>query len=109
MILKTLPLDISSIKFRPEIFITQIDGEICRFEFSYNSDDHKFYVSIYDDLTNKAYIEGKRLVYGQNLLPTTITDCVIIPLDFSGENYEITYGNLTESVKLYLITGDINA
>lgn len=109
MIVKTLPLDISNIKFRPEKFITEINETPYRFEFSYNTYDHKFYVSIYEDLTDKAIIEGRKLIYAENLMALTSEDFIIVPLDFSGENNEITYENLTKETKLYIATGDIDA
>lgn len=109
MILTTLPLSVDNIKFRPEIFITEINEVSYRFEFSYNVIDHKFYVDIYEDLTDKVIIEGRKLMYSHNLLDMTLVDFAVIPLDFSGICNEITYENLVENIKLYIITGDTNA
>lgn len=109
MILNTLPLDISNIKFRPEVFITELKETAYRFEFSYNVYDHKFYVSIYEDLTNKTIVEGRKLIYGENLMGVSSADFTIVPLDFSGQYNEITYENLTKEIKLYTSAGDSNA
>jgi hypothetical protein len=103
MILETLPLDISQIKYRPEIFITEIKETPYEFEFSYNIYDHKFYVNIHEDLTGSSIIEGRKLIYAEDLMNLSPLNFKIIPLDFSGKNNEITYDNLTSEIKLYIL------
>jgi hypothetical protein len=109
MILRALPLDITDIKYRPEIFITEIRETAYRFMFTYNVSDHNFYVSVYEDLTDRVVLEGTQLIYGKDLMEFADVDFKIVPLDFSGEDIEISYENLSDNIKLYIVDGDTDA
>lgn len=109
MILKTLPLNVENIKLRPEVFITEINEVPYKFKFTYNTYDKKIYLSIYEDLTGKVLIEGRKVIYGNNLVEYCLVDFDMVPLDFSGTYRKVNYESLSNSMNIYFLVGDENA
>lgn len=112
MDLEVLPIDKENIKMMPDRFTIEVEGVQLIFQFSYNVEDKKFYFNIYEE-DETPIIQGRRLVYGEDMLENIHNDYLpsdvkIIPLDFSGEESEITYNTLMESIKPYIFPGDFD-
>lgn len=107
MKLNYLPIEKS--KNKTDSFIIELDNDNYIFEFYYNQLGEYFAFNLYD-VDQKPIILGKKIVYNQNILEGVIDKRIpnveIIPADVTAENNQITYGNLMESVKCYILPGD---
>ena len=86
-------------------------GELFALQFNYNSTVDLFTVDLYKD--GVLVCAGEPIVYGVPLWqdvynPATFPAVDIIPLDPSGENTEVTYSNLGETVLLILDNGEVS-
>ncbi|MCF8020861.1 MAG: hypothetical protein K9L62_15895 [Vallitaleaceae bacterium] len=105
-----LPINKESIFYRPEEFTMDLENNTFLFRISYNVYDKSFYFSMYYDLDVKPIIEGKKIVYGMDLLKNAVfqeklDNVRIVIVDFSGSShYEgVTKDNFMKSVKPYII------
>lgn len=112
MKLKYLPIDKSNIKKYPDIFTISLAGKRFVFTIHWNIASNAFYFDL-EDIDGVEIINGRRIVYGMNMLDNIANKELpegleIIPLNFSNESDEtgITYDNFMEQVKPYIFTDD---
>lgn len=115
MILNYLPVDREQIFNRPEKFIIDIEQTLYQINVSYNNHDKSFYFSMYLDENKKPLIEGRKIVYGQNLLENIIDDdlpedvnIIVVNTAEDLEEDEVTKDNFMKEVKPYILVGDGN-
>lgn len=109
MELTYIPIDKENINKQPDRFRINIDGVDLIFLIAWNSVGKFFSLSLYNE-DDEPIIEGRRIVYGVNLIENIYTDLElpdveIRALDKSGEaiNSGVTYENFGDEVKLYII------
>ncbi len=106
MRLEYLPINRTNIEYRPDRFAVNMAGAVLIFKVSWNPVAHGFF---FDLLTRdgEPIIEGRKLVYGQDMLDNISDDRVpekrIIPFDPSSHAKEIAFDNFMRSVKPYIL------
>lgn len=111
MILQYLPINKKDIFKRPEIFLMEIEESIYEISVSYNVYDEDFYFSMYEEVTGDPIIEGRRIVFGNDLLENIKNDhlpnntsIIVVNARNSLDGYKVTKDNFMEEIKPYLIT-----
>lgn len=98
-----IAIDKDKIPFRADV---PIAGTTYGLEFHYNSAGDFFTVDLYH--AGELLAAGERLVYGWPLFATYAAEgfpqAALVPLDISGQEDDVTWDNLGESVFLYVIT-----
>lgn len=106
MRMEYLPINRTNIEYRPDRFAVNMTGVVLIFQVSWNPVAQGFFLNL---LTRdgKPIIEGRRLVYGQDILDNISDDRVpdkrIIPFDPSGNEKQITFDNFMRPVKPYIL------
>lgn len=116
MILEYLPINKNNIFKKPQKFTLSIRQEIFQINVSYNSFDQEFYFSMYRDVDGRPIIEGRKIVFGNDLLENIVDEAIpenvnIIVVNSTSEidEFKVTKDNFMVEVKPYLIVGDTDA
>lgn len=99
--MNVLPINTDILEERPDRFRITIGDKRLVFRITYNTTDKAIYADIFDN-EGVPLVQGRKLVYGVDLLGTTADDrlpvAVIVPVDFTGEYQDITLDNLMDEV-----------
>lgn len=93
----------------PYSIYVDLRGTIIQFEFHYNTISDSFTVNL-SDQDGGIIVEGKRIVYGADLLSSIVDDrlpptLAIVPMDDAGMHQDITWNNISD-IKLFFVWGD---
>ena len=115
MILEYLPISREDVFNKPQKTILDIKGTLYQINVSYNNFDKGFYFSMYRDVDKLPIIEGRKVVFGQDLLSNIICDClpgdisiVVVNTTENIEESRVTKDNFMVEIKPYLIVGGSN-
>lgn len=92
----------------PYAFDIEIESDVFTFDVRYNERHDFFTIDLLKD--DELIVAGEKIVYGVPLFersydPKTHPVVTIMPMDLSNKETRVTYGNLNETVFLYILDG----